>query len=198
MDLLADPALLFSVHEHQLHYGGRRPHRRRRRCFLYSGPASLDAVLGTPASSPMAAATWYAHLNHHLYQRMLPARHGWPYRICSLLLASSAGLLAEPPAFSRSALWYSSSPSPSPSPTSLLAHCHCGALAPRILIAGLQFSSITDVQHASVSCSPSLGRELFAPARAHSTVARPLRLAELICQLHHRTFLVFFSNTESL
>jgi hypothetical protein len=38
------------------------------------------------------------------------------------------------------------------------------ALAPRILIAGLQFSSIADVQHASVSCSPSLDRELFALA----------------------------------
>jgi hypothetical protein len=55
------------------------------------------------------------------------------------------------------------------------------ALAPRLLVAGLQFSSITDVQHASVSCSPSLGRELFALARAHSTMARPLHLAELIC-----------------
>jgi hypothetical protein len=39
-------------------------------------------------------------------------------------------------------------------------------LAPQILVAGLQSSSIADVQHASVSCSLSLGRELFVPARA--------------------------------
>jgi hypothetical protein len=112
--------------------------------------------------------------------------------------SAAAGLLAEPLASSRSASQYSSSPSPSPSPTSLPARRHCGALAPRILVAGLQFSSIANVQHTSVSCSPLLGRELFAPARAHSTVARPLRIAELICQLHHWTILVFFSNTESL
>jgi hypothetical protein len=167
---------------------GFRPAEPLHALFL---PQLVPSPMAPHPSSDRAPAfdlplLWSSSLGHrpHLWTRAPPAtgppshrawfRSSTQTRSCLLIVTAACSLLVHrASACSRLPLSRRtpSSPArlpsrlPDPRPARRRFPTHVAvALAPQILVVGLQFLSIADVQHASVSCSLSLDRELFVLA----------------------------------